>query len=354
MHQMNSPHDAVASSPSFGAPALVRQSYVDVERMLLDVRPSPLRYLIEAIIGNNHSSNLSHAPLFTALAATPSPRWKERVLAAWALGRVSLNNDERDAAETMLLEAFTPDEEDTAWDRVLRGLSWAYGLMFPVSLAGAILLSAMGSRAEWGGSFFNLLVILGSFTGVFTVPYCFWRGHEESVQDNCLRAAAAESLGMLRIVGSVGTLARGVFDENELVQEAATSALMELLPMLKEDHRSELSESALQNLGELLSHPNSLLAIRALEALAKVGTGKQIPYVEHVAQYGGGQGLKAKALATLEVLESRRRNEIDSRNLVRSANAPVSESDQLLRGVMGRTGSFNSEPVQQQTIKLGE
>lgn len=323
-----------SGSPAFGKSALAHQSYLDVERMLIDVRPSPLRHLIEVILGGSPQTHVSHAPLFTALAATPASRWKERVLAAWAMGRVKLSREERDAAENMLMEVVVPEEPDTFLDRLLRGFSWAYGMMFPVSLVGAIVLSRFGSEMDWGVAFIQLLVMLGTFSSLFTIPYCFWWGREETIHLNFLRAAAAESLGKLHIYGSIGALAKGVYDDNALVQETSTAALMELLPKITEDHRNELNDSAMNGLGELLSHSNSLLVIQTLEAIEVVGTGKLIPFIEHTIQYGSGYGLKEKAKRVLKVLESRRKNEIESSQLMRAAIAPDNEQDLLLRSLV--------------------
>ena len=47
--------------------------------------------------------------------------------AAWALARVPLNGQERDAAAGMLLETLERDNDETLWERFLCGLLWGYG-----------------------------------------------------------------------------------------------------------------------------------------------------------------------------------------------------------------------------------
>ena len=348
MHQLNRSQSHRHSQsletavPAFGKSNLAQQSYLDVERMLIDVRPSPLRHLIEMILGGASQSQISNSPLFTALASSPASRWKERVLAAWAMGRVKLSRDEKNAAENMLMETVAPEEADTFLDRLLRGFSWGYGLMSPIALVGSIILSKFGSEMDWGVAFIQLLVTLGTLSSLFTIPYCFWWGHEDAIHMNILRAASAESLGRLHIFGSIGALSKAVYDSNALVQESSTSALMEILPLIQEDHRNEINEVSMHAMGELLSHPNSMLVVRALEALEVVGTGKMIPYVEHMIQFGAGHGLREKARKTLSVLEQRRKNELESQHLMRAAIAPNDEQDLLLRSLV--TGSSAEKP----------
>ena len=306
-------------------------SYIEIRHLLSQFqRNSPVRSIAEDLLGGSLPRNSSCLPLFNALANGSLNYWREQIVAAWAMGRVPLNGQERDAAAGMLLDALERDEAESLWERFLRGLFWGYGIMFPVSLIGSVLLCSGDSLLEWADVFPKMLFALGSFTSVFTAPFCLVYGHIEQRRLAMLRAASAESLGRLRVIESIGPLAEGLFDSDPTVNEASAFALMEILPQLSEEDQGLIHHQSLHRLATALNHPNSLLVFKVLEALRVVGTGSTLAAVERVAREGKTRGLREMAKEVMAVLEERRRREKESRHLVRPTIAPLQEMDELL------------------------
>lgn len=306
-------------------------SYVAVGQLLSQCQAtSPVRNIVEAVLAGNTSVATSNLALFSALANGATHQWREQVVAAWALGRVTLDSQERDAAAGMLLDNLERDESESAWERFLRGLFWGYGIMFPVSLIVSILLCSGDGRLEWADVFPKLLFTLGSFTSVFTAPFCLIYGHVEQSRQALLRAASAEALGRLRVIESIGPLAEALFDTDPTVNEAAASALLQILPQLTEEDYGLISHHSLRRLTGALAHPNSLVVFKVLEALRKIGTGSALPAVERLVRDGKTRNLQETARQVVAVLEERRRREKESLHLIRATAAPAQSGDELL------------------------
>lgn len=304
-------------------------SYIDVGTLLTQFRgASPVRSIAEGVLGNTHQPHTSNLPLFSALANDSPNHWREQVVAAWALARVPLETQERDAAAGMLLESLERDCEDTLWERSLRGLLWGYGFMLPICLICSLMICAPGSGVEWADVFPKMLFITGAWASVLTVPICLAYGRVNAAHNNLLRAAAAESLGRLNVIESIGPLAEKLFDASVPVREASAHALIELLPRLRDSDIGALEPEAIARLAEALTHPNTLVVLKVLEALNKVGSGSTLAAVDRLAREGKTSQLRESARQVAAVLEERRRREREARHLMR----PTSSSEYRFDG----------------------
>jgi hypothetical protein len=298
-------------------------SYVEVGNLLTQFhRSSPVRSIAEGLLGNTYRPDTSTVPLFSALANNSSHHWREQVVAAWALARVPLDSQERDAAAGMLLDTLERDDTETLWERFLHGLLWGYGTMLPLCLIWSILICREGNNIEWADVFPQMLFALGSLASVLTVPICLVYGRLNNRHNDSLRAAAAESLGRLHVFESIGPLAARLFDSSTAVGEASACALMEILPRLAEEDYGAIDHQSVSRLAEALCHPNTLLVFKVLEALKKVGTGHTLPAVERVVREGKTRQLQETAKQVATVLEDRRRREREARHLMRPTGMP--------------------------------
>jgi len=307
-------------------------SYIEIGNLLTQFhRTSPVRTIAEGVLGNTIQPGTPTLPLFNALA-NPSPRhWREQVVAAWALARVPLDEQERDAAAGMLLETLDRDEDDTLWERILRGLLWGYGTMLPLCLLWSLMIARAG-ESEWADVFPQMLFVMGSLASVLTIPLCLVYGRLTNSHSDLLQAASAESLGRLHVVESIGPLAQKLFEPSVTVREASAFALMQILPKLTEADCGSLDQHAINRLADALNHPNTLLVFKILEALEKVGTGTALPAVERLAREGKTRQLQDSARKVTVILEDRQRREREARHLMRATSGPDDNLDYYAAG----------------------
>ncbi len=330
--------------------ARATDSYVEVGGLLSQFHAaSPVRAIAEGILADSHRPCSSILPLFSALANESSSHWREQVVAAWALARVPLEPQERDAAAGMLLDTVERDEDETLWERFLRGLLWGYGVMLPLCLIGSLLIGRAGDNVEWADVFPQMLFVMGSLACGLSVPVCLVLGRFRNIHNDLLRAASAESLGRLHVVESIGPLAAKLFDPSATVREAAAFALMEILPRLTDADYGSIDHRSMTRLAEALSHPNTLLVFKILEALRKVGSGSALPVVERVAREGKTRQLQETARDVAAVLEDRRLREREARHLMRPTSGPAQATNNLMRAV-----EFTDPEPTLQTVRSGD
>jgi HEAT repeat protein len=287
---------------------------------------SPVRRLAEAVLGQTHQALDNIQPLFTTLAHPEGHSWRERLVAAWALGRVPLTPQEQDAAAGMLLDVLGSRPRVRSWRAIMQGIVLSYVSAFPFCLLGAMTQD----------DFITMEVIIGTLGALLGgIPVALWWGKHQVRNANRLRAMAALTLGRLQVPESIGDLAGAAFDRSPQVREAASSALHEVLPILTSAHYGLFGAVSIENLGNVLSHPDALLVSRTLTALKNVGTSHAIPYVERVAAQGRTALLRDKAHDVLAVLRERQHQEEQAQTLMRASIAPPTPSGLLLRPAQG-------------------
>lgn len=246
-------------------------------------------------------------PLIAALHNPSLARWREREMAAWTLGRMNLTDEDRDAAAGTLLGVLENAWRESLWEKSARILLRSASVG---SAIGFILFIAL-SR---GPGFFEALTMMSITAIPFVTPFSL-------VYDGLLndrsRAAAARALGHLAVPEAVGPLAVAMFDKNPRVRAAAAIALHEVLPALKKEHFGRLGLESMNALGRALSHPDTSLVFKLLNALKLIGTGSAAPYVEKVVQSGRTMKLKDTAAEVLAVLRERQRRENEGGKLLR-------------------------------------
>ncbi len=354
MEPLQQPHEGVGAPSQWATPTrgeLDRfsnprpvDSYLEIGSLLTQFRgTSPVRSIAEGLLVNTYQPDSSTMPLFSALANNSANHWREQVVAAWALARVPLDAQERDAAAGMLMETLERDEDQTLWERFLRGLLWGYGTMLPLCVIWSLLICRSGENIDWADVFPQMLFLMGSLASILTIPMCVVYGRLNSGHNDMLRAASAESLGRLHVIESIGPLAEKLFDQSTTVREASAFALMQILPKLEESDYGAIDQQSVAHLAEALIHPNTLLVFKILEALNKVGTGSTLPAVERLTREGKTKQLQETAKQVAAVLEERRRRERESRHLMRAAAGSEAQADGLMRAVHA---DGQSEPSQ--------
>jgi len=205
------------------------------------------------------------------------------------------------------------------------------------------MVTRLGGGVEWADVFPPMLLLMGSFASVATIPICVMNGKLNNDRNDLLRAACAETLGRLKVVESVGPLAERLFDPSLTVREAASMALLHILPMLEATDGGAMEQQAIVRLADALQHPNTLLVFKILEALNKIGTGCALPAVETIAREGKTRQLQETARQVAVVLAARGKKEHEAQNLMRSTIGTQLNTESLMRPVNTETDDESLE-----------
>ena len=210
--------------------------------------------------------------LIGSLSRIHRRRWKEQVVAAWCLGRISLDETGRGAA--------------------IRSLSWILGQR-PGHSTGCFILS---------GCLFTYLGFL-------------WIAYTSLVDGivNRVRAAAAESLGLLAMPESAGPLAEAIGEMkgkaasgDRGVRFAAADALPQVLHKLPDTGYGQFSNETVGEVCKLLAAKETEPVYSALEVLRLMGGGAAIDSVERLGSKHKDAGIRQASATTLEALYVRR------------------------------------------------
>jgi FOG: HEAT repeat len=264
-------------------------------------------------------------PLYTSLLRPRFTAWRERCVAAWALGRAPVTAEDRDSVLQLLLDILEGGHRDSMGTRLKRGAF----LTSSVWLAIFTYFSMReGGLQVWDyAQFVAVSTVIWCILGLFCIPLTVWH---ERYTTNRIRAAAADSLGKMGSVEAIGTLAAALRDGSPEVRSASAVALHQLLPQVTPAHYGVLGRETMQNLGRALSHPDGQLVFKVLAALENAGTSVAIPWVERSAQRGRTVRVRDVASRVLEILNQRKLRETDRDRLLRATTGNP-DSDLLLR-----------------------
>jgi len=259
-------------------------------------RHSPVRQVAEAILTGAVPSEGSSRILLDRLSI-PKASWKEQAVSAWCIGRMPLDPDDRAEAARILAQ----------------------------------ILSRRPARS----------------TGCFVVSGCLfmylgfiWLAYTSAVDGvrNRVRAAAAESLGLLGLPESAAPLAEAVAEmkghaasADRSVRVAAAAALPGVLHNLPESGYGRFSAQTVQDLCRLLASKEDEAVLAGLDCLQLMGTGAAIPPVERVMYNYRNPDVQEVARRTRGTLIERRRKEQLSETLLRATVSPEAPEKELLR-----------------------
>jgi hypothetical protein len=281
-------------------------------------------------------------PLLAALEDTRAKRWKDRALAAWALGKVRIPKDAQRSAVT-LLSYMAAARRTESW--VARGCSRSLLSGLPIGLLagcglflGAILAAIPAPPGALlmalGGIAVTALVTL--LSGLVLWPIVL--PISAAIDAGRLRRQRLEAVRSLAAMGNihaVAALAVAKRDSDAQIRHAARWGLMRTLPLLSEAHFGHLSSMTVPNLASMVwttCYADGELAMLALDALAKVGDSRAIGPLESIDRNWKNQPeVLEAARKSLVVLYERRRNEQAGQVLLRATDAPPDQDAILLR-----------------------
>lgn len=310
---------------------------------------SDLRAIAEQMLTGEGHRLSSLQPLIKPLIRPARHPWRERQVAAWILGRASLEPAQRDFAVNALIEVVEGKLEPEVQDRIKVSLTWALLpslFMIPMLLAG----STEGGAVEFVGPLISMYFIV-----FFPLMLALARIRDRR-GSNQICAEALNSLGRLQATQSLPQVAAAaVFGSRNgrrrkvrrIIQYAAQSALLPILVTLTPEHYGQIPSETLVHLGRLLRESDERLVVAILNAFAHVGNNLALQEVERLAS---GQGrasrsprIQEAAQYALPHIQTRIARQNEPRTLLRGSAIPQTPQEQLLRPIQD---AENSHPME--------
>lgn len=306
-------------------------------------RSDPVRQIAFALLTEGPEEICSAHPLINALMNLSEVRWRERAVAAWALGRVSLEESQKEEV-VRLLCCVAANEQMGAGKRLLkrsvRAVLWTslYGLLpFGVDqlLVHLSKFEDPDSLMPSPGFLYLLLTYWGLCLLALTFPFAsLFLDYNRNLK---VRKYSIRSLCRLGSPASIGTLAGLIKKPDMIVSAESETALKHLLPYLTPEHYPDYSD-ATPHLCRLLGGADWPFSLQVLEALEKIGDGRAVEVIERLTKRGLHWKVQEEAERILPLLQERQRKEKDPRRLVRAADIPEGLST-LLRPAAGNSPS---------------
>lgn len=273
-------------------------------------------------------------------------RWRECIVATWALGRLTPEDPARTEAEPLLyrMVCLEGGRDTAATMRRLLNL-WLKSLFMA---AGFVAYQWITSEPEdfigdvWDSSLFCLVVACIA-TILYSLPFTVFMVFNDVPWNisklNRMRARALLTLGRWRDPLHLSLLLREYVEKTGRVRLAAEVALREVLSLLETGDTGERAADFVPNLCRALRRKErqvldytpreEALEILMLEALGKVGDGQALPTVQRIAARGRTPRLQELAQNILPVLQARSRQATDPNQLLRGADRPESPNTLL-------------------------
>jgi hypothetical protein len=363
--------EAVVSVPAEAQPAPILEANAAEENAMRALlrRLQRNRALQEAVRACLAPESLPTKAFHCLLAALEQPldnRWRERTVAAWALGRANLSPEQATAAANALRDVVEYRLAPESWlarKRVGRAFLRLLPVLIPLFLLAMHGLGIGLDSGLWQWIIMFIMILIGVpslQTPILLLMVPSIRFDER--RSNRARAAALMTLERLCLPETIGTPAWAIFDKDRQVRKAAESALNAILPTLTPEHYGRLDAEAIPNLCRIIDKEAQVfrdtageeLVYRTLEALGKVGDGSAVPYVQRLAQTGRTTRIQELATRILPTLEERQRQEQAREMLLRGASMPVAAGETLLRPVVDTFEQESGETLLRATYGEGD
>ncbi|MCW3053982.1 MAG: hypothetical protein JWN14_3152 [Chthonomonadales bacterium] len=270
-------------------------------------------------------------------------RWRECIVATWALGRLTPEDPARGEVEKVLYWLVSPEGGSITIADNRRMLNLWLKSVFTMACVVANLWIQADRNALPFDPFLSGIAIISAL--IFSLPLTVFLLFNDIPWNmrrlNRIRARALLTLGRWREPRHLSLLLREYVGKMGRVRLAAEVALREVLPLLKTEDKGEHSADFVSNLCRALRRKErqffdytpreEALEILILEALGKVGDGHAIPTVQRIAVRGRTSRLQELAQSILPILQARSRQATDPNQLLRGADRPENPSTTLLR-----------------------
>lgn len=304
-------------------------------------QPGSVSRLVESLLEADSGGRADVGLLVAVVEYSYVRSWRERVLAAWTLGRVPLSPRQVPRVTSALSGILSTGKQSA--DAATHGCyrAWHIGLV-PGFLSSLIIgFFAFIPDGDIALRLLNSSIVIAAMTlfnsalfGLICLPVALPAVlASDRHRMNWLRAECAAALGRHPTVDAIPPLAEAVQDISPRVRQAAKRALQQTLPLLTAEYYGRVEPSTLSALCKMLSETDEELVVTVLEALEKVGTGTVVSEVLRLTSGGATPRIRQTAQRVLPVLLQRRRQENDARMLLRPSPSPAISAGTLLRPI---------------------
>ena len=300
-----------------------------IEKLLKRLKPqSPIAALARSILAGESQHAEYFEPAVAALTHTGKFSWRDRRVAAWALGRANLGAEQAGRAASALayiIKRPAPDLEK----RWLRPMPLTLAIATPTALA--LILALQGVKEHFIPLWLAMSLVLTLLMSIILVP-AHLTLDDRRISDS--RSVAIAALSRLHNPFSVTVFVEAALDQDKQVQTSASKALQETLPLLTEEQYGNHDRDLVPLLCRLLRPASEKWHLLVVTALAMVGDGRAIEPLERLERHCSTE-VRMAISETLPVLYERRKREQDSQRLLRASQP--SDGGVLLRPLEGQS-----------------
>ena len=290
-------------------------------------RRSLLRRVVDGKTGVILSPREAASHLITLLNTTPETKWRERLVAAIALRYVPIAPDDQSRVAQALGEAL-----QTKYERRFARAAFRTTLCFLATVLTWVAGNYFSADLAWRDTLGFIFSIAALSLLSATTPVFFLSSKVDAEQNLDVQTNAVETLAHLRLLGSIGALAKASRGKKRL-SDITRNTLVQLLPTLTEAHYGRLPNDATPELCVLLfdKDTSERLITLTTKAIGKIGDGRAVEPMRKFAQSARTPKLRELAESILPVLLARREQENAATTLLRHSSAPPVAASQLLR-----------------------
>jgi hypothetical protein len=289
-------------------------------------RPHPVRLVVDRLLQGYAPTAADIRPILPVLLNASGFRWKERYLAAWALGYAALDTQARALVSAWLVEVVRDRIGSDTGGRWLRAFLRA---MVPAGVLS--VFSTVGLGIVGPALFLPLALALTPLVA----PFSF---RTDAERRNSIRAAAVRSLGRLGMPHAIATVAAALYDSGMRrrpgrmqVRHAAEEALPALAQSLREEDRASAGPEADAILCKALGHPDDVVVFHAMHALGFLGSERALKMLQNTARRGRSPAIREAARRSAAQLREVLVRAHAAETLLRPAHAPDADPHVLLR-----------------------
>lgn len=323
-----------------------------IRELIKKLKPSIIKPPdVDAPLALNFSDNAFE--IFLAdLVHTKDKNWRERIVAAWAVGFSDIFDKKRERAITILRELLRNRRKpkhvlyrERAITAFKRTFSILYGL-FISSAAFYVVFRDPKPLTDWRfytqmADIMGMMAVMSAVVSVYflpaTVPIVVISSNS---RNNEARAMAVKALLRQNALEAMPELLEGAFDKSEAVRYECRIALRHFLPQITEENCHVMSLNSEKQMGRLLNSTSEAALWEAIiDYLEKFGQGSSASAMDNCLkllninlpnpmQY---RDLIAKCERVCAILHQRHTQNNARQELLRHSSIPTTQSYQLLR-----------------------
>ncbi|GEM_PF-3591108 len=297
-------------------------------------------------------TNNEFAIWLLSLNSTADKNWRDRVVAAWAVGVSDIPDKKRTQAIVILRELLWNRrhlKHVLYRERAITAFKRTFSIMLSLFIGSAIFYVVFRdpkSLFDWRFytqmvDVMGMMALMSAVVSVYflpaTIPIVVIYSNS---RNNESRAMAAKSLLRQNALEAMPEILEGAFDKSEAVRYECRTALRHFLPQITEENCHVMPLNSEEQIGKLLNASSEAALWEAIiDYLEKFGEGSSARAVDNCLELLNVNlpdpvkysELIAKCERVRVILHQRRTQNNARQELLRHSSVPTTQADQLLR-----------------------